>query len=43
MIFLNIILSYFSLEVVIKGVAKDNSTEKQINAEIQATLKHAPA
>ena len=43
MIFLNIILSHFSLEAVIKGMAKDNPTKKQIDAEIQATLKHAPA
>ena len=40
---LNIILCYyFSLEAVLKGMAKNNLTDKQIDAEIQATLKHAP-
>ena len=35
---------YFSPETVLQGVAKkNNSTEKQINAEIQATLKHVLA
>ena len=44
MSFLNIMLCYyFSLEAIFPGVAKDNPTEKQIDAEIQATLKHAPA
>ena len=33
---------YFSLEGVLRGVAKSNPTEKQIDAEIQVTLKHAP-
>ena len=32
----------FSLEAVLQGVAKNNATEKQIYAEIQATLRHAP-
>ena len=42
--FLNIMLCYyFSLEAVLKGMAKNNPTEKQTDAEIQATLKHAPA
>ena len=34
---------YFSLEVVLQGVAKYSPTKKQIDAEIQATLKHASA
>ena len=34
---------YFSLEAVLQGVAKNKPTEKQIDAEIQVTLKHAPA
>ena len=34
---------YFSLEAVLQGVAKNNPTEKQIDAEIQATLQHASA
>ena len=39
--FLNIMLCYyFSLEAVLQGMAKNNPTEKQISAEIQATLKH---
>ena len=33
---------YFSLEAVLQGMAKNNPTKKQINAEIQARLKHAP-
>ena len=33
---------YFSLEAVLQGMAKNNPTEKQTDAEIQATLKHAP-
>ena len=33
---------HFSLEAVLKGMAKNNLTGKQIDAEIQATLKHAP-
>ena len=32
---------YFSLEAVLLGTAKNNPTEKQIHAEIQATLTHA--
>ena len=31
---------YFSLEVVLQGMSKNNPIEKQINAEIQVTLKH---
>ena len=34
---------YLSLEAVLQGMAKNNTTEKQIDAEIPATLKHAPA
>ena len=42
--FFNIMLCYcFSLEAVLQGAAKNNPTEKQIHAEIQATLRHAPA
>ena len=33
---------YFTLEAVLQGVGENNPTEKQIDAEIQATLKHAP-
>ena len=33
---------YFSLDTVLQDMAKNNPTEKQMNAEIQATLKHAP-
>ena len=42
--FFSIMLCYhFSLEAVLQGMAKNNPTEKQIYAEIQVTLKHAPA
>ena len=34
---------YFSLEAVSQDVAKNNPTEKELDAEIQATLKHMPA
>ena len=34
---------YFSLEVVLQDVAKNNPTENELDAEIQATLKHMPA
>ena len=34
---------YFSLEVVLQDVAKNNPTKKELDAEIQATLKHMPA
>ena len=41
MSFLNIMLCYyFSLEALLQGLAENNPTEKQIDAEIQATLKH---
>ena len=44
MSFLNIMLCYyFSLEAVLQGVAKNNPTKKELDAEIQATLKHMPA
>ena len=33
----------FYLEAVLQSVAKNNPTEKQIDAEIQATLRHVPA
>ena len=33
---------YISLEAVVQGVAKNDTTENQIDAEIQAKLKHAP-
>ena len=36
-------LLLFSLEVVLQDVAKNNPTENQIDAGIQATLRHAPA
>ena len=39
---LNIMLCYFSLEVVLQDVAKSNPTKKELDAEIQATLKHMP-
>ena len=42
--FLNIMSCYyFSLEAVLQGVAKCNPTKKELDAEIQATLKHMPA
>ena len=34
---------YFSLEAVLQDVAKNNPTKKELDAEIQATLKHMPA
>ena len=43
MSFLNIMLCYFSLEVVLQDVAKNNPTKTELDAEIQATLKHMPA
>ena len=44
MSFLNVMICYyFSSEVVLQGVAKTNPIGNQINAEIQATLKYAPA
>ena len=44
MSFLNIMLCYyFCFEAVLQRVAKNNPTEKQIDAEIQATLNHVPA
>ena len=39
--FLNIIpCYYFSLDAVLQGVAKINPTKKELDAEIQSTLKH---
>ena len=32
----------FSFEAVLQGVTENNPTKKEINAEIRATLKHAP-
>ena len=44
MSFLNIMLCYhFSLEALLQGMAKNNPTEKQIEAKIKLTLKIAPA
>ena len=44
MSFLNIMFCYyFSLEVVLQDVAENNPTKKELDAEIQATLKHMPA
>ena len=34
---------HFSLEAVLQGVAKNNPAKKELDAEIQATLKHMPA
>ena len=36
-------LLLFFLEAILQGVAKNKPTEKQIDAENQATLKHALA
>ena len=41
--FLSIMLYYFSLEAVLQGMVKNNPTEKQNDAEMQATLKYGPA
>ena len=44
MSFLNILLCYYSsLEAVLQDMIKNNPAEKQIDAEMQATLKHGPA
>ena len=44
MSFLNIRLYYyFSSDTVLQGMAKNNTTEKQIDGEIQARLKPGPA
>ena len=44
MSFLKIMLCYyFTSEAALQGVAKNNSTDEQIDAESQAKLKHAPA
>ena len=34
---------YLSLEEILQSIAKNNPIEKQINVEIQATLKHMTA
>ena len=36
-------LLFLYLESVLQGVTKNKPTEKQIDFEIQLTLKHAPA
>ena len=44
MSFFDTILCYhFSLEAFLQGMAKNNLTENQIDADAQATLKHASA
>ena len=44
MSFWNIMLCYyFSLKVVLQGMTENNCIEKQIDTEIQPTLKHVPA
>ena len=44
MSFLNITLCYyFFLEAVSQGVVKNNPTKAELDAVIQATLKHMPA
>ena len=44
MSFFDIMLCYyFSLEAVLQGMAKNNPTKKQIDGEIQATLKYVSA
>ena len=43
MSFLNIMLCYYcSLEAVLQGMVKNNPTEKQIDAKMQAALRHGP-
>ena len=44
MSFLNVMLCYyFYLEAALQDVAKNNPTEEEFDAKIQATLKHMPA
>ena len=44
MSFFDIMLCYyFSLEAVLQGMAKNNPIKKQIDGEIQATLKYVSA
>ena len=44
MSFFEIMLCYhFSLEVGLEDVAKNNPTKKELDVEIQATLRHMPA
>ena len=42
MSFLKTMYYYFSFKAVLQGITKNDSTEKQIEAEIQVTLKHVP-
>ena len=39
----NMLGYYFSLEVALQDVAKNNPTKKELDVEIQATLKHMAA
>ena len=42
--FFNIMLYYlFSSEVILQGMANNDSTNKQTNAEIHTTLRDTPA
>ena len=44
MSFLDIMLCYdFSLKAVLQDVAENNPTKKELDAEIEVTLKHMPA
>ena len=44
MSFFEIMLCYhFSLEAALQDVAKNNTTKKELDAEIRVTLKHVPA
>ena len=44
MSFLNIMRCYyFSLVAVLQGVARNNPTKKEFDAEIEAPFKHIPA
>ena len=36
------LFDYFSLKAILQDIAKNNPTEKHIDAEIQATLKQTP-
>ena len=37
------VVVYFSAEVILQGLSKNNPTKKQINGKIQMTMKNAPA
>ena len=39
----NMLGYYFSLEVALQDVAKNNPTKKELDVEIQVTLKHMAA